>query len=286
MSKAAKNNARRVGFMQGRLSPMVDGKIQAFPSLHWREELPQAQRLALHLMEWTLDQAGLYENPLMTQAGQHEIVALVDRHDLSIPSLTGDCFMQAPYWKTSGAERANLLSDFKAIISACGKLGVKMIVVPLVDNGRLDDLAQKSSLLEGLEGLTGDLIENHVKVVFESDFGPQELARFAEELDPGLFGINYDIGNSAALGFNPREEFACYATRIANVHVKDRIRGGTTVPLGTGSADFDCVFSSLAETDYKGNLILQTARAKGDDHDIVLRRYLDMTLAWMAKHEL
>ena len=28
----------RIGFMQGRLSPQVDGKIQAFPWVHWRDE--------------------------------------------------------------------------------------------------------------------------------------------------------------------------------------------------------------------------------------------------------
>ena len=33
-----------VGFMQGRLSPMVDGKIQAFPWGHWQEELRIVER--------------------------------------------------------------------------------------------------------------------------------------------------------------------------------------------------------------------------------------------------
>ena len=42
----------RIGFMQGRLSAMVDGKIQAFPWSEWREEFPRAHALGLSRIEW------------------------------------------------------------------------------------------------------------------------------------------------------------------------------------------------------------------------------------------
>ena len=45
-----------------------------------------------------------------------------------------------------------------------------------------------------------------------------------------------DIGNSASLGLNPLDEFEAFGDRILNVHVKDRVLGGTTVPLGLGNA--------------------------------------------------
>ena len=51
----------RIGFMQGRLSAMVDGKIQAFPWNEWREEFPRAQALGLTRIEWTIDQDRLRE---------------------------------------------------------------------------------------------------------------------------------------------------------------------------------------------------------------------------------
>jgi len=85
----------RLGFMQGRLSPLVDGKIQAFPWNSWQSEFPAAQNLGLGLIEWTLDQDRLYQNPLMTPQGQLDIRRLCEAHHLVIPSLTGDCFMQA-----------------------------------------------------------------------------------------------------------------------------------------------------------------------------------------------
>jgi L-ribulose-5-phosphate 3-epimerase len=96
------------------------------------------------------------------------------------------------------------------------------------------------------------------------------LARLIARLPVERFGINYDIGNSAALDFKPAEEFSAYGARVLNVHVKDRVLGGTTVPLKTGSADFDAVFAALAQKNYQGNFILQTARAAECNHSEVL----------------
>ena len=276
----------RVGFMQGRLCEPVDGKIQAFPWRDWEDEFPAAAAIDLYLMEWTLDQERLYENPLMTADGQEKIRELCRQYDFSIPSLTGDCFMQAPFWKVDGRARADLQADFLAIGRACANVGIRMMVMPLVDNGRLETAEQENVLIDFLIEQQTFLIENRLQVIFESDFMPPELARFIARLPSEQFGINYDIGNSAALGFSPAEEFAAYGARVVNVHVKDRVLGGTTVPLKTGSADFDVVFAALAEKKYQGNFILQTARAVNGNHAEILISYRDMTQQWMEQYGL
>jgi len=272
--------------MQGRLSPMIDGRIQSFPWLSWRDEFPWAEQADFRLMEWTLDQERLYENPLMTSDGQREIDRLCQLHSLSIPSLTGDCFMQAPFWKASGNDQAALQKNFIAVAEACHRVGIGSIVVPLVDNGRLENQDQENTLVQFLEQHAGFFSAHGLSVVFESDFGPEELVRFITRLDPALFGINYDIGNSAALGFSPDEEFAAYGHRVMNVHVKDRTLGGGTVPLGEGAADFDAVFRQLARIGYEGNFILQTARAVDEDHLSPLVEYRGMTVGWALKYGL
>ena len=127
--------------------------------------------------------------------------------------------MQAPFWKFEGVARANLQRDFLAICTACVQVGIQMMVVPLVDNGRLDTAEQEDVLVKFLFEQQSFLDENNLKVIFESDFAPTELARFINRLPAEQFGINYDIGNSAALGFAPVEEFAAYGKRIINVHV-------------------------------------------------------------------
>ena len=67
---------QRIGFMQGRLCDQVDGKIQAFPILEWKNEFPKAADININLLEWTLDQKGLYENPFMNSEGQNKIKTL------------------------------------------------------------------------------------------------------------------------------------------------------------------------------------------------------------------
>ncbi len=194
--------------------------------------------------------------------------------------------MQAPFWKVDGQARADLQSDFLAIVRACAAVGIRMIVVPLVDNGRLASSEQENVLVDFLLAQQSFLARYHLQVIFESDFIPTELARFIARLPTEHFGINYDIGNSAALGFKPAEEFAAYGARVINVHVKDRALGGTTLPLKTGGADFDAVFVSLAQKNYQGNFILQTARAAEGNHSEVLSRYRDMTQQWMRQYGL
>lgn len=271
-----------IGFMQGRLSPLVNGKIQAFPCDHWRDEFPLAEQLGIKLMEWTLDQDGLYQNPLMTFEGRAEIRKLGEAHGLGIPSLTGDCFMQMPFYKAQGKQRDGLINDLVNVIKASGDLGITYIVVPLVDNGRIDNPENKQSLLDGLAEVHSEICNTGVKIVFESDFPPAELKRFMDAFDPMYFGINYDIGNSAALGYNPVEEISTYGELIRNVHVKDRVLGGTTVPLGEGNADFPAVFRALADAGYQGNYICQTARAADGDHAGALRRYKKQIEAWLV----
>jgi len=272
----------RIGFMQGRLSPIINGLIQSFPWNNWREEMVEAATLGLHKLEWTLDHERLYENPLMTSTGQDEINKIMRDLNLSIPSLTGDCFMQAPYWKVDGAKREARQRDFVAIIDACSTIGISQIVVPLVDDGALESEEEIKILRNFLLSLVSKFTKLGIRVIFESDFAPQELAEFIATYPVALFGINYDIGNSAALGFDVDKEFRHYGGRVTNVHVKDRLLGGTTIALGDGNADFEAVFRQLSLVGYKGNFILQTARAVDDEHAIVLRRYRDMILDYMA----
>lgn len=272
-----------IGFMQGRLCDQVGGKIQAFPWDHWRDEFPAAQKIDFKQMEWTLDHDRLRENPLNTRSGRQEIQGLSQRFDVRVNSLTGDFFMQAPFFKSEGLQRRALLDELKLVLESCAELGIRFTVIPLVDNGRLESDRHADVLREGLNEMIPILKSKNMKIVFESDFTPLKLSAFIESLPARFFGINYDIGNSAALGFDPVEEFQAYGSRVDNVHVKDRVLGGTTVPLGTGNADFKKVFQQLAKLNYRGDFILQTARAQNRDHSERLSVYRDMVNHWTAE---
>ncbi|MDG1432270.1 MAG: sugar phosphate isomerase/epimerase, partial [Paracoccaceae bacterium] len=166
----------------------------------------------------------------------------------------------------------------------CEAVGIKHIVVPLVDNGSIVNPEQEDVLVEFLRNLSDDLASRKMCVVFESDFEPENLLRFMDRLDASVFGINYDIGNSAAMGFDAKQELSVYGHRILNVHVKDRLLGGTTVPLKTGAADFTNAFKALERCGYSGNFILQTARAKDGEHAKALEYYKDLVVNWLGEN--
>jgi hexulose-6-phosphate isomerase len=191
--------------------------------------------------------------------------------------------MQNPFWKSTGNQQEKLQNDFINILHGCSKANISIVLIPLVDNGSIENDLQENNLLSFLSSQIELLKKLSIRVCFESDFPPKKLKDFIDRYDDTLFGINYDTGNSASMGFDPTEEFLQYGDRIINIHIKDRPLNGTTVPLGEGDTNFSLVFRMLKEYGYQGNLILQTARAKDNDHLGVLKNYHNIIMKLAKK---
>ena len=54
----------KIGVMQGRLSPLIKNKIQAFPEKYWKSEFRKANILNIKMIEWTIDHKNFDNNPL------------------------------------------------------------------------------------------------------------------------------------------------------------------------------------------------------------------------------
>ena len=124
--------------MQGRLSPIYNNKIQSFPTYHWSNEFKKMKELNINSMEWTLDHSGILKNPINTDNGIKKIIQLKKKYKIKIDSLTGDCFMQKPFWKEKSYKRENLVKILKLVIKNSSKVGIKKIILPLVDNGSIN----------------------------------------------------------------------------------------------------------------------------------------------------
>ena len=83
------------------------------------------------------------------------------------------------------------------------------------------------------------------------------------------------------MGFDFKEEIKSYGQRILNVHIKDRLLHGTTVPLGHGNAEIPKVLQELKSIGYSGNYILQTARSVDGKHAELLKKYHDELIEWI-----
>ena len=186
--------------------------------------------------------------------------------------------MENPPW----VSKSNNVNQFhRNTLAGMQIIGSKVLVIPLVDNSSILNYKTEFEFLEFVSNIQNSLIEHEIKIAIESDFEPAKLSNFISKFDPELVGINYDTGNSASLGFNPSEELSLYGDRVINVHVKDRKLGGTTVPLGTGNADLPGTIQLLEHIGYKGNYILQTARAEDGKHSEAIVKYANMVKEWL-----
>ena len=93
--------------MQGRLSDMVDGRIQSFPFSTWKEEFVIAHANNFNTIEWTIDSIDIENNPILDPLMHTEINRLKEKYSIDVPSITCDFFMEKPFFKVNNSKRAN-----------------------------------------------------------------------------------------------------------------------------------------------------------------------------------
>lgn len=261
-----------IGIMQGRLTKPNGRGIQFFPFDHWREEFDLAKEISLDEIEYIFDYDNYEQNPLWQDAGER-VKEAASLTGVNVNSVCFDYFMRRPFFKFDGAKRGEILEENKRIIDhiICNmeKTGIKLIEIPLVDDSSLkseqEAEAFRSFLLEILKNAPDD-----VRFGLETDLPPKGFKEYLDSFGQARIGANYDSGNSSGIGYLPYEEVTTLRDYIFNVHIKDRVYHGTTVALGTGSADFKELFRGLKEIGYKGSFILQAARGEeGCERDTI-----------------
>jgi len=260
----------KIGIMQGRLSSPEEGRFQSFPRNQWRREIALAREAGVDYIEWIYDEYGRTANPLSTAAGIAELNALKAQHDVTTPALCADWLMDFPMIRCTQQERAEREAVLHDLFEKARSIGAWRMVLPFVDASRMKSEEEKQQVLEILLRALPKAEKTGVEMHLEADLGPADFADFLARIPHPMLKVNYDTGNSSGLGYVAHEEFEAYGDRIGSIHIKDRLRkpggGVATMPLGTGSADFDDVFASIRSIVYKGGFTLQAARgADGDE---------------------
>lgn len=250
----------RIGVMQGRLLPPEGDRIQSFPAGRWTDEFALAASVPFDSIEWIYEVHGAAENPITTASGIDRLEALTGEHGVAVCSVCADYFMDRPFLRVTEAERDESEEMLVWLLGQCRRRRIERVVLPFVDRSRMADASDQQIVGELLSRLVRVLEKTGVELHLETDLPPGRFAELLAGCDDSRIRVNYDTGNSASLGYWPREEFAAYGQRIGSVHIKDRIRGGGTVPLGTGDTDFTSVFDELRRIRYEGDFILQVAR--------------------------
>ena len=250
----------RIGIMQGRLLPPVDNRIQHFPREDWADEFSLAAAAGFECIEWIYDVYGADVNPLARGAGVESLRSLAASNRVPILSVCADYFMDEPLVRADAGELKKRLETLRWLMRRCKLLGMNRLVLPFVDASRIDTDAEFESVVSILERALKTAEDTKIEIHLETSLPPSRFAELLRRVPHPMLKINYDSGNSASLGYRPQEEFEAYGSRVGSVHVKDRVLGGGTVPLGKGHADLAAVFDCLRRVDYKGDFILQVAR--------------------------
>lgn len=269
-----------IGVMQGRLLPKYQGRYQAHPAGYWQDEFPRAAELGLQCIEFILDFNDAEANPLLRTEGPDEILRVSAETGVKVHTVCADYFMEAPLHHPDEKIAAHSQGVLRRLLAQGKRLGLTDIVIPCVDQSSMRDRAAQDRFVSAMQPLLAEAEAAAINLSLETDLAPQPFAALLARFDSRRVTVNYDTGNSAALGFDPAEELACYGDRITDIHIKDRVLGGGSVVLGSGNTQFDRFFEALRPFDYQGPFIMQVYR---DDEGVAVFR---QQLEWVRQRYL
>ena len=250
----------KIGVMQGRLLPKYHGRYQAHPLGYWSDEFFIAKDIGLDYIEFILDFNDASKNPLLTTNGINEILKVTKETGVLVKTICADYFMEAPLHSSNQVISNKSLEILKLLILNAAILNVHDIVIPCVDNSSLYDDDSIERFIKAVKKTIPIIELNNINLSLETDLPPSSFSKLLKKLNSKKITVNYDIGNSAASGFDPEEELNAYGEKISDIHIKDRNLGSGSVPLGDGCADFDKFFIKLKGINYTGPFIMQAYR--------------------------
>lgn len=272
-----------IGIMQGRLSPSRNKGVQFFPFETWLEEFEKAHQLKLFDVDFIFDLDRYTENPLWNENGRIEIRKIVQETGVKVQHITADFFMRQPFFRTDKKTRLENEVVLSKLLEYANEIGALNIEIPLLDNSSLKTDDERKIFIESIHR-TLEKTRNPVTITLEADLEPKTFFSLLEEINTPRVQMVYDTGNSAGSGYNPKEEIVVLARYISHVHIKDRIMGNGTVPLGTGSTRFEDVFKTLASVNFKGNFILQAARGTDGEEEQTISGYKNFVMNYINKY--
>ena len=250
----------KIGVIQGRLVPKYQDRYQAFPVGMWQDEFKVAKECGLDLIEFILDFNDAEENPLLKEGGVDEIKSIINKTGVSVQTICADYFMEAPLHSSDDKVSEESFKILEQLLETAKTLQITDIVIPCVDQSSLETKEAVNRFVEQITKIIPKIEKLNINLSLETDLAPQPFIELLDKLNSKSITVNYDIGNSAALGFDSDEELNAYGDRITDIHIKDRILGGGPVMLGEGNANFVKFFGKLKEFDYQGPFIMQAYR--------------------------
>lgn len=259
-----------IGILQGRLTPSRGRGIQFFPDENWEQEFGLARSIGLSHIQWVFD---TLQNPILDKAFRKTVKEAIVKTGVPVRNMDLQLLVKMDIAQFTDEH----MSD---ICSALSDIQGGNVEVPLMETSSLldEDMREKRALALGR--FIEHAAEHGVGIALETDLAPKEYVEFLKPL-PSLTVV-YDSGNSAGIGYDVEEEFVAYGGRVSNVHIKDKKREGSTVPLGSGDAPFARLFKCLHALSYTGPITLQVARGPDGEDVRTVTKQLEFVRSFVS----
>lgn len=195
-----------------------------------------------------------------------ELRLTLDRCHMEISNLSsfmlraiGDIYH--PSWiEADPALRSKRIEHTINSIELAHELGAKTISTG--PGGPLDGMAPERALelfKDGLRQIESLAAKRKVRVLIEPEpelmiENSAQYKEFCRELDPSIFGLNFDIGHFYCVGEDPAQQIMELKDYIGHFHLEDigRSRVHHHILLGDGALDFPGIFDAMEKIGYDG----------------------------------
>ena len=252
----------KLSITQGRHLRIIDQRIQIFPEKNWKNELKLFNLTKLKFIEWVVSEDNFKKNPICKINGYKIINKYLKKNKVKCRSIDLDFIVKENPLKFSKKKIKTLIKEIENISLNATKIGVKYLIFPFLENSSPTGKFNQDQLILILNKIRKK-VPNKLFLLLETDLKPIELLTLIKKMKNKIF-INYDLGNSASKNYDFNEEKK-YFKFVKNIHLKDRIKNGSTVRFGYGNANFKKMFTFLMKNKNNYDFNLQPARSKSNE---------------------
>ena len=250
---------KKLSITQGRHLKIINKRIQLFPEKNWQNELKLFNVTKLKFIEWVVSRDNFNKNPISQINGHKIINKHLKKNKIKCRSVDLDFIVKENPLKLSKDKIKIFIKKIEIISTNSSKIGIKYLIFPFLENSSPNRKLKIDKLIFLFNEIRKK-ISKKIVILIETDLKPLILLNFIKKMKNKIF-INYDIGNSASKNYNFEVEKK-YFKFVKNIHLKDRVKNGSTIRFGHGNANFKELFNFLLKNKNNYDFTLQPARSK------------------------
>ncbi len=270
---------KNLAITQGRHLKKINNKIQMFPEKNWIKELKLFKKTKLNYIEWVISADNFDKNPICQINGYKIIKKYLKKYKIRCRSVDLDFVVKENPLRFSEKRLNVFLKKIQTIAFNSKQINIKYLIFPFLERSSPSNKIKINKVINIFKKVK-KIIPNRLFILLETDIKPESLISLIKRLKKKVF-INYDLGNSASKNYEFKKEKK-YFKYVKNIHLKDRVKNGSTIRFGNGNANFMDLFNFLYKNKSKYNFTLQPARSKcnKDIKEIKINiKYLDQLLS-------